>query len=63
MIAAEGYYFSPIGGGEKVHIFDKRCDTLDALCLRGPAFTLWYEAHDDEICKACLREYEKEKCK
>jgi len=63
MIIAEGYYFSPIGVGEKVHIFRK--DKHDrALCLKGPSYTLWRDSTDDDlICKVCLRKYEKEGCK
>jgi len=61
MIAAKGYYLSPIGGGYKIHIFRKG-QFERALCLKGPAYTLWHETRKEDICKACLRVYEKE-CK
>lgn len=61
MRIAEGYYFSPIGGGVKVHIFRK--DNHDrALCLKGPSYTIWHEDYGDPICIVCLKKYEKE-CK
>ena len=59
MILAEGYYFSPIGGGQRLHIFRKDKHER-ALCLKGPSYTIWHEARLAYICKACLRKYEKE---
>ena len=62
MRLAEGYYFSPIGTGDKLHIFRK--DKHDnALCLRGPSFTIWHDSYANDICKVCLRKYEKEQKK
>lgn len=53
------HFFSPIGKGEYVHIFHKQSDVLGALCYKGPGYTMWQEAPDDEICRNCLREYRK----
>lgn len=58
MIIAKDYYFSPIGNGEKIHIFRK--GQIDrALCLKGPSYWPWHEI-DIPICNVCLREYQKE---
>lgn len=55
----DNHYFSPIGIGEKIHIFHKQSDVLNALCFKGPGYTVWHEAPDDEVCKNCLRKYRK----
>ena len=62
MIIAEGYYFSPIGFGIKNHIFRKGKHDK-ALCNNGPSYTIWHESNDKDVCKVCLRKYEKEGCK
>lgn len=65
MRIAEGYYFSPIGGGVKVHIFRIFLKEIEdrALCLKGPSYTIWHDSHTNDICKVCLRKYEKDGCK
>jgi hypothetical protein len=62
MIIADGYYFSPIGVGDKLHLFRKGVYDR-ALCLKGPSYTIWHDAHTKDICKVCLKKYEKEGCK
>lgn len=50
-------YYSPVGKGKKVHIFQDAY--YHSLCGIGPPVTRWIDTSKHEICKACIRKKEK----